>query len=187
MVKKWRIILSTCLVIAICFITASAAIESPFAKSSSDKSSATGFADAKASAMETMKTGIDKPAFNPPDPIEKPEFPDVPERPTVPEIMLPAAYPTHEPKPYTLFPIRKACRPAITKGEVEEMILASVPPDQHVRNLRISLFYANWLGIWTWFVQYDLLFCPENREAGTICTGYFVSGYVDAMTGEWVA
>jgi len=175
---QWKIILSTCLVIAICFTTASAAIESPFTKSSFDKSSATAFADAKASAMENMKSGFEQPAFNPPDPIEKPEFPNVPEKPTVPEITLPTANPTHEPKPYTLFPIRKACRPAITKGEVEEMILASVPPDVHVHNLRISLFYANWLGIWTWFVQYDLNICPE--------IGYTVSSYIDAMTGEVV-
>jgi len=95
--KKWKIVLSTCLVIAICFVTASAAIESPFTKSSFDKSSATAFADAKASAMENMKSGFEKPAFNPPDPIEKPEFPDVPVRPTVPEITRPAFNPIAAP------------------------------------------------------------------------------------------
>ena len=94
---QWKIILSTCLVIAICFATASAAIESPFTKSSFDKSSATAFADAKASAMENMKTGFEKPAFNPPDPIEEPEFPDVPEKPTVPEIPRPAFNPIAAP------------------------------------------------------------------------------------------
>jgi len=46
--QKWKIILGTCLAIAICFTMASAAIESPFTKSSFDKSSATAFADAKA-------------------------------------------------------------------------------------------------------------------------------------------
>ena len=45
--QKWKIILSTCLVIAICFATASATIESPFTKSSFDKSSAIAFADEK--------------------------------------------------------------------------------------------------------------------------------------------
>jgi len=43
-VKNWKIILSTCLVIAICFTTASAAFDSSFTKSSS---SATAFADEK--------------------------------------------------------------------------------------------------------------------------------------------
>ncbi|MFA5293890.1 MAG: hypothetical protein WC382_00030 [Methanoregulaceae archaeon] len=91
---QWKIILSTCLVIAICFTMASAAFESSFTKSSFDKSSATGFADAKASAMENMKTGFDKPAFNPPDPIVKP---DVPEKPTMPEITRPAFNPLPAP------------------------------------------------------------------------------------------
>jgi len=98
---QWRIILSTCLVIAICFTMASAAIESPFTKSSFEKSSATAFTDAKASAMENMKTGFEKPAFNPLDPIVKPEFPDVPEKPTVPEI----ARPTFNPLPAPTLPV----------------------------------------------------------------------------------
>ena len=187
-VKKWRIILSTCLVIAICFTMASAAIESSFTKSSFDKSSATAFAEAKASAMENMKTGFDKPAFNPPDPIEKPEFPDIPVRPTLPEITRPAAYPTHVPtQPIPLPAIWEAWRPAITRGEVEEMILAPLSPDVHVHNLRISLFYAKPLGILTWFVQYDLYFCPANHDADEYCFGYYVSGLMDATTGEWVA
>jgi len=42
---QWKIILSTCLAIAICFTMASAAIESPFTKSSFDRSSIIGFAD----------------------------------------------------------------------------------------------------------------------------------------------
>ncbi len=182
---QWKIIFSACLAIAICFTMASAAIESPFTRTSFDRQ--TGFADAKASAMENMKTGFEKPAFNPPDPIERPEFPDVPVKPTLPEITRPAAYPTPVPtQPIPLPAVWEAWRPAITRGEVEEMILASVPPDAHISNLRISLRYAKWLGILTWFVQYDLYFCPANHDADTLCLGYCVSGFMDAMTGEWV-
>jgi len=47
--------------------------------------------------MENMKSGFEKPAFNPPDPIEKPEFPDVPVKPTVPEITRPAFNPLPAP------------------------------------------------------------------------------------------
>ena len=94
MMEMWKSVLSTCLVIAICFTMASAAIESPFTKSSFDKSSATAFADAKASAMENMKTGFEKPAFNPPDPIEKTE---IPVKLTLPEITRPAFNPLPAP------------------------------------------------------------------------------------------
>ena len=134
--QKWKIVLSTCLVIAICFTMASAAIESPFTKSSFDKSSATAFAEAKASAMETMKTGFEKPAFNPPDPIVKPEFPDVPEKPTVPEITLPA----FNPLPVPTLPVpgwgklwsnpsfsRSTSEVTITRDEAEAIALAQFP------------------------------------------------------------
>jgi hypothetical protein len=84
--QKWKIILSTCLVIAICFTMASAAIESPFTKSSFDKSSATAFAEAKASDSGNYKpdwasfnrsltAGRAEPAFNP-HPIPTFQVPD---------------------------------------------------------------------------------------------------------------
>ena len=140
--QKWKIVLSTCLVIAICFTMASAAIESPFTKSSFDKSSAAAFAEAKASAMENMKTGFEKPAFNPPDPIEKPEFPDVPEKPTLPEITRPAFNPLPAPTipavPWPAtgnLPFNKPVLPnpgegvpiTITKDEAEDIALAQFP------------------------------------------------------------
>jgi hypothetical protein len=53
---QWKIILSTCLAIAICFTMASAAFESSFTTISFDKSSATAFADAKASDIMNYPT-----------------------------------------------------------------------------------------------------------------------------------
>ena len=121
MVKKWKIILSIFLVIAICFTTASASIESPFTKSSFDKSSATAFAEAKASAMENMKSGFEKPAFNPPDPVEKTEFPDVSVDLSLPEIRPPFIFPT--PLPTRTFPTPPPIQrvPAITMSEALEI------------------------------------------------------------------
>ncbi len=140
--QKWKIILSSCLVIAICFTTASAAIESPFTKSSYAKSSATAFSDAKASAIDNMISGFDKPAFNPPDPIVKPEFPDVPVKPTLPEITRPAFNPLPAPTipavPWPAtgnLPFNKPVLPnpgegvpiTITKDEAEAIALAQFP------------------------------------------------------------
>ncbi|MFA5296159.1 MAG: hypothetical protein WC382_11635, partial [Methanoregulaceae archaeon] len=124
--------MSSCLVIAICFTMASAAFESPFTKSSIDKPLVTAFADAKASAMETMKTGFDKPAFNQPNPIVKP---DVPVKPTVPEITRPA----FNPLPAPTLPVREwgiwsnpsssssTSEVTITRDEAEAIALALFP------------------------------------------------------------
>ena len=129
--QKWKIILSTCLVIAICFTMASAAIESSFTKSSFDKSSATAFADAKASAMENMKTGFDKPAFNSPDPIEKTE---IPVKLTVPGItrfafnLLPApTFRVPDPTGGNLSAPKGVMDITITRDEAIEIALAQFP------------------------------------------------------------
>jgi hypothetical protein len=97
MMEMWKSVLIGCLVIAICFTMASAAIESPFTKSSFDKSSAIAFADAKASAMETMKTGIEEPVVVSPVTIQKPDFSGISRDLTVPEITRPAFNPLPAP------------------------------------------------------------------------------------------
>ena len=172
---QWKIIISTCLAIAICFTMASAATESPFTRTSFDKQ--TSFAEAKAAAAANFRTDwtsfdrVPSDAGGPVDPIP-------------PEITRPTVIPTRVPTPQATFPA--ILRPVITRWEVEEMILAPLSPDVHVENLRITLQYPKWLGILTWFVQYDLYYCPANHDADELCLGHCVQVYIDAMTGERV-
>jgi len=82
--------------------------------------------------METMKTGFDKPAFNQPNPIVKP---DVPVKPTVPEITRPA----FNPLPAPTLPVREwgiwsnpsssssTSEVTITRDEAEAIALAQFP------------------------------------------------------------
>ena len=148
---QWKIILSTCLVIAICFTTASAAFESSLTKSSFDKSSVTGFADAKASAIDNMISGFDKPAFNPPDPIVNP---DVPVKPTVPEITRPAFNPLPEPTfrvPERTFPrttpsswtMQSVYTTTITRDEAIEIALAQFPGIDLLEPIKAELSRIN--------------------------------------------
>ena len=198
----WRIAFVTCLVIAICFTMASAAIESSFTKSSSDKPSAITFADAKASAMETMKTGFDKPAFNPPDPIVKP---DVPVKPTGPEITRPAFNPLPAPTipavPWPAtgnLPFNKPVLPnpgesvpiTITKDEAKAIALAQFPGIKLVEPIRATLQHINAPGFplavnpcWVVYVH------GHNADPSTyeIMPPYLHYGgevIIDAVTGE---
>jgi|GEM_PF-1099165 len=96
--QKWKIIFSTSLVIAICFTMASAAIESPFTKSSFDKQ--TGFADAKAAAAANFRTDwtlFDREPAKDPEGIQKPDHPDASVDLTLPEITRPAFNPLPAP------------------------------------------------------------------------------------------
>jgi len=81
--------------------------------------------------METMKTGFDKPAFNPPDQIVKP---DVPEKPPVPEITRPAFNPlpaptfrVPDPTGRNLPSPRGIMDITITRDEAIEIALAQFP------------------------------------------------------------
>ena len=204
---RWKIILSTCLVIAICFTMASAAIESPFTKSSYAKSSATAFADAKASAMENLKTGFEKPAFNPPDPIEKPEFPDVPEKPTVPEIPRP----TFNPLPAPTVPVpdldrwipslyKSTSEITITRDEAIEIALAQFPgigPSYIIARLKRVNAPGFPLAVNPcWYVQLegehpDCAAYPKPPGYGidksiplVVCWPYGGEVIIDAITGE---
>jgi len=193
--KNWRIIISTCLVIAICLATASAAIESPLTKNSFDKSSATAFADARASAMENMKTGFEKPVFNPPDPIEKPEFPDVPEKPTVPEITLPAFNPLPAPTSRVPDPInRDLSAPkgimdiTIFQDEAKAIALARFPGISLVEPIRATLKRINAPGFplavnpcWVVYVNGHNA-DPSTWPPSWMCYGGQV--IIDAVTGE---
>jgi len=204
--QKWKIILSTCLAIAICFTTASASIESPFTKSSFDKSSATAFADAKASAMETMKTGFEKPAFNPPDQIVKP---DVPEKPPVPEITRPAFNPLPAPTFRVPGPTSgnmpsdrgypRFAGYTITQKEAIEIALAQYPGIYLESPPKALLWKAPGSTDYYWMVTlkpvdpkcsginpWKYAGFPPHTDI-ELCTSYFyISVIIDPITGEIV-
>ena len=205
--QKWKIVLSACLAVAICFTMASAAIEFSFTKSSFDRSSATGFAEAKASALENRISGFEKPAFNPPDPIVKPEFPDVPEKPTVPEITRPA----FNPLPAPTLPVpeldrwipssyRSTSEITITRDEAIEIALAQFPgigPSYIIARLKRVHSPGFPLAVNPcWYVQLegehpDCAAFPKPPGYGIdksipimICIRYGGEVIIDAITGE---
>jgi len=139
--QKWKIILSTCLVIAICFTMASAAIESSFTKSSFEKSSATTFADAKASAIESLRTdwtSFDRESAKDHGGIQEPDLPDASVDLALPAITRPAFNPLpaptfHVPErtfsrtPPSSWPMQSVYTTTITKDEAIEIALAQFP------------------------------------------------------------
>jgi hypothetical protein len=103
---QWKIILSTCLAIAICFTMASAAFESSFTTISFDKSSATAFADAKASDIMNYPTdwvSFGRGLFEGSASIQKPDPPDDSADSTQSLTRSPRFFPT--PLPTRTFPL----------------------------------------------------------------------------------
>jgi len=135
----WRIAFVTCLAIAICFTMVSAAIESPFMKSSFDKQTA--FANAKASAIESLRTdwtSFDREPAKDPGGIQEPDLPDASVDLALPAITRPAFNPLPAPTfhvPERTFPRttpsswtkQSVYTTTITKDEAIEIALAQFP------------------------------------------------------------
>ena len=179
MVKKWKIIFSTCLAIVICFTTASAfasATVSPFTKSSFDKSSATGFADAKASAMETMKTGIEEPGVVFPVTIQKPYFSGISRDLTLPEI----THPEFNPHPIPTFQV-----PDWTRGYLPSpqniSIITIIPRDKAIE-IALAQFPGGNLGVIG--VTYKRINAPAYPLAVNPCWVVEVIGH-NTDTSTW--
>ena len=209
MMEMWKSVLIGCLVIAICFTMASAAIESPFTKSSFDKSSATGFADAKASAMETMKTGIEEPGFVFPVTIQKPYFSGISRDLTLPEITRPA----FNPRPAPTIPVPgptsgnmpsdrgypRFAGYTITQKEAIEIALAQYPGIYLESPPKALLWKAPGSTDYYWMVtlkpvdpkcsginRWKYAGFPPQTDI-ELCTCYFyISVIIDPITGEIV-
>ena len=121
--KNRRIIISTCLLIAICFTMASAATDFSFTKNSFDKQ--TSFSDAKAAAAANFRTdwiSFDREPSEDPEGVQEPDPTDTSVDLTLPAITRPFSVPI--PFPTRTFPLPLPIRVvpgAITESEALEI------------------------------------------------------------------
>jgi hypothetical protein len=179
---QWKIIFSTCLVIAICFTTASAATEFSFTKNSFDKSSTTSFAEAKAAAAANFRTDWTSFDREPPDA-------GGPADPIPPEITRPTVIPTRVPTPQVTLPAAFQI-PTITRLEAEEIALAQVPHIRPTSRVHVVLEKNNCRApsklIWSVFFEGVSTECGEPGDPdynSCVSRIYVVAIHIDAMTG----
>ena len=168
---QWKIIFSTCLVIAICFTMASAATVTPFTKNSFDKPSTTSFAEAKAAAAANFRT--DWSTFD-----REPSDAGGPADPIPPEITRPTAIPTRVPTPQVTLPAFQ--RPAISRWEAEAIALAGFSNlDPRTTTVITTLGIHRGTSKLIWVIE-----IWGTIEIGSMNMPIWDRISVDAMTGE---